>query len=460
MGGRPVVIVSNRGPVSFRRDDTGALVARRGAGGLVSGIAPLVRDTDSLWIAAAFSAGDREMSEDGVVDAEGFRIHLLDVDDKTWDLHYNAVCNEALWFAHHGLWDPVYAPSWPRGWVDADDGPWQAHREVNRRFALAVIDHAPADAAVLVQDYHLCLLAPLLREARPDLRLVHFAHTPFATPEWLHMLPAGPRHELLEGLAAHHACGFHTARWAEDFEACCEVAGVTPPQRFVAPLGPDAGDIGGVAGSAACDAALDELEGAVGDRSLIVRVDRIELSKNLLRGFDAYEALLEDVRWHDRVVFAALVYPSRVGVPAYDQYRSAVARRVDDINDRFGTDAWQPILYDDTDDFPRSIAALRRYDVLLVNPIRDGLNLVAKEGAMVNERDGLLVLSPEAGAWAELASAAIPCQPFDISDTAAAMASALEMDGDARAERSRRLRAAATSRTPASWFDDQIRAAD
>ena len=111
---------------------------------------------------------------------------------------------------------------------------------------------------------------PLLREARPDLRLVHFAHTPFATPEWLHMLPAGPRHELLEGLAAHHACGFHTARWAEDFEACCEVAGVTPPQRFVAPLGPDAGDIGGVARSAACDAALVELEDAIGDRSLIV----------------------------------------------------------------------------------------------------------------------------------------------------------------------------------------------
>ena len=136
------------------------------------------------------------------------------------------------------------------------------------------------------------------------------------------------------------------------------------------------------------------------------------------------------------------------------------SRRVDDINDRFGTDTWQPILYDDTDDFPRSIAALRRYDVLLVNPIRDGLNLVAKEGAMVNERDGLLVLSPEAGAWAELAGAAIPCQPFDISDTAAAMASALEMDGETRAERSRRLRAAATSRTPASWFDDQIRAAD
>src|SRR6478735_902825 len=142
MGERPVVIVSNRGPVSFRRDDTGALVPRRGAGGLVSGIGPLVRSTDTVWIAAAFSDGDRAMSPNGVLEAEGFRVHLLDIDERTWDLHYNAVCNEALWFAHHGLWDPVYAPAWPRCWAEDAEGPWQAHRAVNQRFADAVVKDA------------------------------------------------------------------------------------------------------------------------------------------------------------------------------------------------------------------------------------------------------------------------------------------------------------------------------
>ena len=458
----PIVIVSNRGPVSFVVDDVapGGVRARRGAGGLVSGLGPLVRDRgDVTWIAAAMTDGDRVVADLGVTDAEGFRVRLLDVDPTTWAAHYDAVCNEALWFAHHGLWDPVYEPSWPTGWVE---GPWEAHREVNRRFADAVVESAPPGAVVLVQDYHLCLLAPVVRAARPDLRLVHFSHTPFAPPGWLRLLPRPARIELLEGLAAHDACGFHSPRWELAFEASCADAGVEVPRTFVAPLGPDAADLAATASSPAAVAAREELDRLAGDRRLLVRVDRIELSKNVLRGFEAYAQLLADEpKRRGSVVFGAFVYPSRLGVAAYDRYARAVATRVAEINEEFATPDWVPIAYDPTDDYPRSVAALQGADVVLVNPISDGLNLVAKEAPILNDRDGQLVLSPNAGAWDELGAAgAWRADPFDVGATARAIADALDAAPAERARRAAALKQAALARTPADWLADQLAAAE
>lgn len=454
---RPLVVVSNRGPVTFDLDPAGQPVGRRGAGGLVSGLGPLVRGTDAVWIAAAMTEGDRAVARLGVTEAEGFRVRLLAFDPDEFATYYDEVCNTALWFAHHGLFDPVYDPSWPTGWVD---GPWDTYVRTNAAFADAVVRDAPEDAVVLVQDYHLCLVAAAIGDRRPDLRLVHFSHTPFATPEQLAVLPAAVRTELLEGMAAHHACGFHTARWVADFDACLMVAGMEEVTTFVSPLGPDADDLEAVLHGEACIAAGAELDRLVGRRSFLVRVDRIELSKNLLRGFEAFEALLETEP--DRigeVVFGAFVYPSRAGVAAYDRYRKAVAATVERINERFGTDDWTPILWDDTDDFPRSVAALARADAVLVNPIRDGLNLVAKEAMLVNERDGQLILSPGAGAWAELGGYAWTAEPFDVGATAAAIGAALDAPDDERSERHRALRSIIASRTPRSWLADQLAAA-
>lgn len=454
---RPIVIVSNRGPVSYRLDADGVPQARRGAGGLVSGLAPLVRHTDTRWLAAAMSDADRAAAAGGATEAEGFRVHLVAFEPEVWRAHYDTVCNEALWFAHHGLFDPVYEPAWGPGWMEEA---WASYRTVNEGFAQVVIADAPEGAAVLVQDYHLCLVAASVRQARPDLRLVHFAHTPFAPPVHLRTLPAVARHELLEGLAAFHACGFHTTRWAGDFAASCADAGVAPPPTFVAPLGPDPADLAATIGSDACRAAAVDLEEQVGDRAFLVRVDRIELSKNVLRGFDAYEAMLAaDPSRHGRVVFGAYVYPSRAGVAAYDRYREAVEARVAEINARFGTSDWQPILYDPHDDYPRSMAALARADVVLVNPVRDGLNLVAKEAVVVNQRDGQLVLSPEAGAWEELREHAWRADPFDVGGTARALADALDAPAPERARRAAGLRAASLARSPASWLADQLTAA-
>lgn len=453
---RPIVIVSNRGPVTFERAVDGTLTSRRGAGGLVSGIGPLVTRTGATWLAAAMTDEDREAATAGVVEADGFRVRLLALDPDTYGLAYDVVSNGVLWFAHHGLWDLTREPTFDASWPDA----WQAYRTINRAFADAVAEEAPEGAAVLVQDYHLCLVAEHLREVRPDLACVHFHHTPFAPPVWLSPLPAAATHQLLQGLAAHHACGFHTRRWADDFAASARELADLEVRTFVAPLASDADDIQQTAAGPECERALTALDERVLDRLVIGRVDRVELSKNLLRGFQAYALLLDEhPEHHGRVVFVANAYASRAGVPGYSAYRELIDREVATINERWGTEDWLPIELEVDDDHPRSVALLRRADVLLVNPIRDGLNLVASELALVNDRDAVLALSPEAGAWERLHHAALRVPPFDIAGTAAVLHEALTMPAAERAERAKVLRALAEARTPADWLADQLAAA-
>ena len=451
------MLVSNRGPLSFRLDDDGEPIARRGAGGLVSGLAPLVAGTEATWLAAAMTDGDRVIARQPLVEAEGFRARLLDIDPASFAMAYDVVCNATLWFLYHGLFDLARRPRFDHRFTEA----WEAFRLVNRTFAEAVAESAPDGAAVLVQDYHLSLLGPMLADRRPDLRTVHFSHTPFAGPDLMRVLPDRFAEELLEGLAGHHACGFHSGRWADAFSASCEEIIGRTPTTFVSPLASDPDDIRGVAASPACATAYAELDELLGDRLLLARIDRIELSKNIVRGFHAYDDLLRrHPEWRERVVFGAFVYPSREGLPEYLAYRQEVESVIESINRRWRTSTWEPILADLSDDFPRSVAALCRYDVLLVNPIRDGLNLVAKEGPLVNRHDGLLALSPEAGVWDELAGAVRRVHPYDISGTADALAAALGTPRSERAVEAAELRRRAEARTPRDWLAEQLTAAD
>jgi trehalose 6-phosphate synthase len=456
LGRRPLVIVSNRGPLSFSIGADGELESKRGAGGLVSGLGPLVVDTDAMWIAAAISHGDRKAAEQGTVAAHGFRVRSLALDPAIYRMAYDVVSNATLWFAHHHLFDLARRPRFDMRWREA----WDAYRAMNLSFAEVVVREAPTDAVILVQDYHLTLLAPLIAASRRDLRTVHFSHTPFAGPDALGVLPDDVVAVLLEGMAAHHACGFHTARWAGAFGAACDQFIGTRPRTFVSPLGTDPDNIRSVASSPASEAERAWIDERVGDRSLIVRVDRIELSKNLLRGFHAFADLLDRYPdWRERVVFGAFVYPSREGLAEYLAYRQEVETLVAKINADYSTPGWTPILLDTSDNYPRSVAALRRYDALLVNPIRDGLNLVATEGPLVNERDGVLLLSPEAGSWAELGEYATRVNPFDVSGTADALDRVLRRDRAERASTAKLLRERATERTPADWLADQVAAA-
>jgi trehalose 6-phosphate synthase len=448
-----LLVVSNRGPISYVRDTEGKIEPRRGAGGLIVTLGPGVQRDGALWLASATSAEDREGAASGAVSTGGFSFQPVVVDPADYRAYYDVVANQTLWFCLHGLWDRPRRPRFDRHWWRA----WARYRAVNEAFALAADGAAEEGATVLVQDYQLALVPALLAGRRPDLWISTFLHTPWCSPQELATLPDAVGRELMAGLTGGGPVGFHNERWAQAFAACSRAVLGTEASTFVSPATADNEDLEAVAASPACEAALARLDEVVGDRKVMVRVDRIEPSKNVLRGFWAYDELLEerpDLR--GRVVFAAMVYPSRVGLAEYQAYGQEAVALAAQINDKWGTADWTPVLLDPADDYPRSVAALRRYDVLLVNPVRDGLNLVAKEGPVVNERDGVLVLSREAGVWAELGDAALGVNPFDVSETAAAMARALDMAPGERAGMAAAARSAALARTPLDWFDDIV----
>ena len=448
-----LLVVSNRGPISFVRDDAGGVQARRGAGGLVVTLGPGADRDCALWLSAVTSEVEREGARQGMVATGGFSFSPVVVDADDYAAYYDVVANQTLWFCLHGLWDRPRRPRFDRHWWAA----WERYRAVNARFAEAADAAAEEGATVLIQDYQLALVPAQLARRRPDLRIATFLHTPWCSPQELATLPDQVATEILGGLSGGGPCGFHTARWAAAFADCVRAMLGTEPATFVAPAAPDSDDLHAVASSDACSEQLGLLEERIGGRKVIARVDRIEPSKNVLRGFWAFDELLEtrpDLR--GEVVFAAMVYPSRTGLAEYQAYGQEVLALAARINERWGTADWTPILLQPDDNYPRSVAALRRFDVLLVNPVRDGLNLVAKEGALVNERDGLLVLSHEAGSWAELGSSAIGVNPFDVTGTAAALARALDMSPERRAEMAAGLRAAVGRRSPLDWFDDLV----
>jgi trehalose 6-phosphate synthase len=456
------VLVSNRGPLAFHLVD-GEPVAGEAGGGLAGSLHPLVAGTGAQWVASTMGEADRAAVAEGLMAEEGLRIELVEPEPEVYNMAYNVVSNAMLWYCHHHLFDAARRPRPDRRWGEA----WDAYRELNRIFAERVAKIAPEGGRVLVQDYHLALMGTELDRLRPDLRTAHFTHTPFADPSVLHMLPTAAGNELLTSMAGFDACGFHTARWADAYRAGLGLlagrAGGRPPEPriFVSPLSPDPDTLATSAAHPAVARALAHIEEQVGggDRQVIVRVDRMELSKNLLRGFWAFDELLEvQPERRGRVVFVALAYPTRQGLADYLAYQNEVEATVERINRRWATPGWTPIVLEVEDDYPRSLAAMTRYDVLLVNPVRDGLNLVAKEGPLLNTRHGVLVLSREAGAIDELAGGAIDLNPFDVSATAAALATALDLPADERQARSDHLRRAVLARRPADWLADQLAA--
>jgi trehalose 6-phosphate synthase len=451
-----LVVAANRAPVTFKFDDAGTPQSHRGGGGMIT-IASALGDRGASWVAAAMTDADRRVAEQGGVDVNGLEVDFLPFSEDVYASSYDTIANATLWFVHHGLFDRARQPVFDRDWWSA----WGAFREYNAAFAERVADVAGEGAIVLVQDYHLCLVGAQLAAKRPDLRLVHFSHTPFAAPDALRVMPDQVVGEVLEGMLGFKACGFHSERWAANFRSACEaVSGPCAASLFVAPLVPSADDMAELARSEAGQEAHSWLDERLGDRKMLLRVDRIELSKNLLRGFQAYDELMAtSPELRGQVVFFALVYASRENLESYLSYRQEVERLVDDINVRWGTDEWTPIVFDPSDSPARSAAALTRYDALLVNPLRDGLNLVAMEGPVLNRTDGVLVLSREAGAWDNLSSAAIGVNPFDVSGTAEALASALGMPEEERSRRAENLKRVALSRTPNDWLADLIEAA-
>ncbi|WP_411760372.1 alpha,alpha-trehalose-phosphate synthase (UDP-forming) [Streptomyces tunisiensis] len=452
-GAAQVLVASNRGPVSYAVADDGSLRSKRGGGGLVSGLSAIGPESGALWVCSALSDDDREAVRRGVGE-DGVR--MLDIPAGVHADAYNGIANSVLWFVHHMLYQTPLEPVF-----DAEfRSKWASYETYNRAFAEALAEEAAEGAAVLVQDYHLTLVPGMLRELRPDLRIGHFSHTPWAPPEYFAMLPDDIARQVLRGMLGADRLGFLTHRWADAFTACCErfAGGLGDTRVGVHGLGADADFLRARSHEPDVDERMAALKEEIGEgRRTIVRVDRTELSKNIVRGLLAYRQLLDDrPEWRERVVHVAFAYPSRQDLAVYRDYTAEVQRLAGEINDRYGTPGWRPVVLHVKDDFARSLAAYRLADVALVNPIRDGMNLVAKEVPVVSDAGCALVLSREAGAHEELGEDAITVNPYDVVQTAEALHEALSMRPEDRTERGKRLAAAATALPPARWFLDQL----
>jgi len=479
-----VLIASNRGPVSYSLGDDGKLTVSRGGGGMVSGLLTVASQADMIWVCAALSDADRaavRASRDGVLDLGGAvgdpAIRMLDISPVTFNRAYNAVANSTLWFVHHMLYDtptrPVFGVAFRRE--------WESFRDYNRAFANALAAasgpaaNGSGPARAVVQDYHLTLVPRMLAELRPEVPIAHFSHTPWAPPDYYRLLPDSIGREVLAGILGADHAGFLCQRWADAFLDCCECflgAEVDRGRQQVSyaghvtgigvhPLGVDAAELRSRAAEPDVQARMRTLGDAVGDRKLIVRIDRTELSKNIVRGLAAYrELLLTHPQWRGRIMHIAFAYPSRHDLPEYREYTATVQRLASQIEDEFGTPDWDPLILQVNDDYARSLAAYRLADVLLVNPIRDGMNLVAKEGPILSDRGCALVLSREAGAAAELGEAALMINPFDVSGTAEAMHQALSMSDAERTRRAVALARAGAAMPPTRWLAEQLAALD
>jgi trehalose 6-phosphate synthase len=439
---RSLIVVSNRGPVTFDRDAEGRRVERRGGGGLVTALRGLLEHHDVTWIAAAMTDEDREVAAEG-----SSEVVFVAPDADTYHGYYSVVANPMLWFIHHGLWGRSLRPSLDHAFHDA----WRDYESVNRSFANAVVaelDNKP-EAAVFFHDYHLYLAPRYVRAVRPHTKLAHFVHIPWPV-DWT-ILPAGMRAAIHDGLLANDVVAFHTARWARNFEAsCAEVVGGRGRTHITHhAISIDTAEFDALAES---EAVLREERRIVARRpeKLIVRVDRTDPSKNIVRGFEAFGLLLDDhPEWRGRVRMLALLDPSRQTVPEYVEYLAAIEQAVEHVNGRHRG----AIDLHVEDNFAQSVAAYKQYDVLLVNAVYDGMNLVAKEAPLVNRRDGVLVLSENAGAHEELQQWSLTVNPFDVWGQAEALHAALTLDAGERRRWLEATRAHVRANDVRAWSD-------
>jgi trehalose 6-phosphate synthase len=470
-----LVLVSNRGPATFERDESGELQVARGGGGLVTALTGLVNHRDALWVASAMTEEDAEMSRehgggafDCDVDGVSYRIRLVESDPEAYDRFYNFVANPLLWFIQHYLWDLSNAPDIRRNEVDAFE---RGYRAVNDDLARAVLEEVEGkDAVVMLHDYHLYTAPRTIRHANPDAFLHHFVHIPWTQPDAWRVLPRDIREEIYEGILSNDIVGFHTRAYKRNFLLCCrelfdmdvdEEAGVVNfegrdvwVRAYPLPISAES-----FARTARRPQVKEYEEELLRRRRehMILRVDRADLSKNVLRGFTAFDLFLEQhPEFRENVTFIAQLMPSRQDVPEYAEYLERIEALVAVVNHRHGTTDWMPISLKLRENIDEAVASYKHYDLLIVNAMFDGMNLVAKEGPLVNERAGVSLLSENTGAHEELAEFALSVNPFDVQEQADAIYRALTMSQEERAWRAEGLKRIVTSRNPGDWVDDQL----
>ncbi len=470
------VIVSNRGPVTFSRSESGERGYSRGAGGLVTALnAVSRRRQEAVWIASAQSEEDARVAEESLEEpykVEDLKIVLVEHDEESYDLMYNHLANPLLWFVQHGLYDLPYKPELgedtQRAWEDG-------YVVISENFAEAVGRTLEAiggeEPVILVHDYQLYMVPHALRERLGDDPFISlFVHIPWPDPETWRVLPRYVREGALRSLLEANVVAFHTEGYARNFvRTAQEVLGVKTNEgegvihlgdREVwvraYPISIDPTEFEELAQSEEVLEGEESVKNLAG--KLLLRVDRMDLSKNIVRGFHAYDRMLERYpQMREQVTFLARCQPSRGDIPEYARYAEDIQNVAGEINEKHATGSWKPIELSMEDDFPLSVAAYKNYDVLLVNAVRDGMNLIAKEAVIANEKNGVLLLSENAGAHEELGEHALTVNPFDIDEQADALYEALTMPEDERARRAEELEQTIRSYTIEEWVEAQLR---
>ncbi|HEV8150545.1 MAG TPA: bifunctional alpha,alpha-trehalose-phosphate synthase (UDP-forming)/trehalose-phosphatase [Gemmatimonadales bacterium] len=454
-----VLIVSNRLPVTVRRRD-GGFDIERSSGGLATGLRGPHERGDGWWLGWPGLSDDLSEAQRAELTERLARDRLAPLFLSATELarYYDGFANGFIWPVFHYL----------TGQVPHRSEDWPVYRDVNERFADAVAAHYQEGDLIWVHDYQLMLLPALLRQRLPHARIGFFLHIPFPASEVYRMLPH--REELLRGLLGADLIGFHTTSYLRHFAAALllllglptEVDRVMVEDRIVRlgvfPMGVDAKRIAALAERPSLRAEVEEIRR--GSEYTLVAIDRLDYTKGVPQRLLAFETLLQQhPELRGRVKLVNLAVPSRVAVRAYRQFRREVNALVGRINGAFGTPSWVPVHYMFRGLPERRVLALyRAADVMLVTPIRDGMNLVAKEYvAARTDLRGVLVLSEYAGAAAELVEA-ITTNPYEIERTAEAFYSALTLPEQEQRERMRSLRNRVMTHDVHRWVESFVEA--
>lgn len=471
-----LIVVSNRGPVEFYKYNS-KIKMKRGAGGLVSTLLPLMKALNGVWIASAMTQGDVEVAkrypENRVPITEDdphFFVPFVVVDPDQYESYYSTISNPLLWFVQHYMWNSPYTPH-------IDDKIHQAwdegYKYMNQKFAEKVLAESKRndkEPLIMLQDYHLYLCPTYIRKEMKKTFLSQFIHIPWPQSEYFSIIPEYMRKAIIEGLLSNNLLGFHIPRYATNFIQTCEEyvdevdykTGViwhngqaTHVKSY--PISVDYEGIRELASSKEVSENEKLIKEIKGDCFLFYRTDRADLSKNIIRGFQAYELFLHKYpQYQGKVKFLTTGKPTRQQIREYHNYYHDIMDIIEDINIKYGTDDWKPIELIFKADYTLVVAAFKNYDCIIVNPIADGMNIVPKEASTVNEQLGVIILSEKAGCFEELKDHVLPVNPYDISQTAEAYHNALKMDKNERSKRFENLKKIVAQRTIYHWISEQF----
>ena len=473
-----IIIASNRGPVKNLRNQEGKLIQQKGSGGLITGLSGIIQYINATWISCAQSQEDVEFGEGNIplVDNESsIQVKFINPEPQAYDGYYNVISNPLLWFIHHSMWNISVEPI-------IDHATWEAwesgYLKVNRLFADEIsklVKKTKKKTLVMLQDYQLYMTARYIRDQLPKKEqpsILHFIHIPWPGPEYWRVLPPTMRQGILDSLCAVDLLGFQTKEDGLNFIRTVESHLPRAHVKYKRgriwyrnhathirdfPISIDVNNLKALAQDEAVIAHKEILKEISSGMRMVVRVDRIDPSKNIIRGFKAFEELLIlHPEYKEKVIFLALLVPSRRGIEEYNDYLDKIMAITGQINAEYGSSSWEPVRILVGEDYKRAIAALQLYDVLLVNAVADGMNLVAKEGPIVNQRNGVLVLSERAGASQQLAPGAIVISPCDVYATAEAIHQGLSMDEEEKKTLSKTVRWVIENDDIYCWIKNQL----